>query len=289
MTEPALRVLLEGLIDYAGLFPPAALPMAEAAANYAAYRDSPDAWALGRFVVPVARLPEFETATSLRPTGAPWPLSVLAQADELDALRAFITRHAGRAVIASVEAKAASPADVAMLAPLTAVAGVHVEIPVHEDPDALVTAIAAHGLRAKIRTGGVTPDAFPSAHAVARFLAACARHDVMFKATAGLHHPLRGDFALTYAADAPRGTMFGFLNVFLAASFIRRGLPMAEAALLLEERDAGAVQFSADGVQWCGHSLSVTALAEDRARFALSFGSCSFREPIDDLSALNVQ
>ena len=130
----------------------------------------------------------------------------------------------------------------------------------HDDPGALVAAMGVHGLRAKIRTGGVTADAFPSARDVARFLSACARHDVMFKATAGLHHPLRGDFALTCAADAPRGTMFGFLNVFLAAAFMRRG-----------------------------HSLSVGALAEERARFALSFGSCSFREPIDDLLALHLQ
>ncbi len=292
MAESAIRALLAGLIDYAGLFPPAALSMTDAVTNYAAYRDSPDAWALGRFVVPVARLAEFEASAAARRLGAPWPLSVLAQGDDLDVIAAFNARHArhaGRAVIESVEAKAASPADVATLAPIAAVAAVFVEIPVHDDPDAVVAAIARHGLRAKIRTGGVTADAFPPALDVARFLSACARHDVMFKATAGLHHPLRGDFALTYAVDALRGPMFGFLNVFLAAAFMRHGLPMAEAALLLEERDPGAITFSADAVAWCGHVLSAAVLAEDRARFALSFGSCSFREPIDDLSALQLQ
>jgi len=289
MAESAIRALLAGLIDYAGLFPPAALSMGEAVANYAAYRGSPDAWVLGRFVVPVARLVEFETLAASRPSGAPWPLSVLAHGDDCRAIIAFNARHEGRAVIETVEARAATPAAVTALAPLAAVAAVFVEIPVHDDPDALVATIGAHGLRAKIRTGGVTADAFPSARDVARFLSACARHDVMFKATAGLHHPLRGDFALTYAADAPRGAMFGFLNVFLAAAFMRRGLPVAEAALLLDERDAGAISFSADVAAWRGHSLSVGALAEARARIALSFGSCSFREPIDDLSALPLQ
>ena len=55
-----LRILLRGLIDYAGLFPPASLDMADAVRNYAAYREGEHAWALGRFVVPAARLEEFE-------------------------------------------------------------------------------------------------------------------------------------------------------------------------------------------------------------------------------------
>jgi hypothetical protein len=289
MTEPALRVLLDGLIDYAGLFPPASVSMADAVANYAAYRDGPDAWALGRLVVPVARLPEFAASVDSHPSGAPWPLSVLAQREDLNAMLAFNARRAGCFVIETVESKAVTPDAVATLAPLAEVAAVFVEIPVRDDPDPLVAALATHGLRAKIRTGGVSADAVPSALDVARFLAACARHDVMFKATAGLHHPLRGDFALTYAADAPRGTMFGYLNVFLAASFMRHGLSVAEATQLLDERDAGAIRLSADGVAWRGHSLTVAALADDRERFALSFGSCSFREPIDDLSALPLQ
>lgn len=288
MTESAVRVLLSGLIDYAGLFPPAALSMTDAVASYATYRASPDAWALGRFVVPVGRLVEFEESVARHLDGAPWPLSVLAQGADLYTIGAFNVRHAGRVVIESLEAKAANTDEVATLTPLAAVAAVFVEIPVDGDPDALVAAIAAHGLRAKIRTGGVTADAFPSAGDVARFLAACERHDVMFKATAGLHHPLRGDYPLTYAPGAPRGTMFGFLNVFLAASYLRHGLPAADVAQLLDERDAGAVRFTAEGVTWHGHSLSAATLAEHRARFSSSFGSCSFREPVDDLLALHV-
>jgi hypothetical protein len=58
----ALTSLLDGLVDYAGLFPPAALPMDEAVRNYGAYRDGDSRAMLARFVLPVARLGEFVTS-----------------------------------------------------------------------------------------------------------------------------------------------------------------------------------------------------------------------------------
>jgi len=286
--KTALRALLAERIDYAGLFPPAALSMADAVANFASYRESADAWALARFVLPVVRLEEFGgfAATHLR--GAPWRLAALAQPTDADAIRVFNTRMPGRAHIDSVESRAATVEDVAALAPLAALATTYVEIPIHEDPAPLIAAVAAHGLRAKVRTGGVTAESFPLARDVARFLVTCVQHRVMMKATAGLHHPLRGEYALTYDAHAARGTMFGFLNLFLAASFARQGMDAATLSDLLEEREAGAFRVTDDAVAWRGHTIGADALANDRDRFAVSFGSCSFREPLDDLSALSL-
>ena len=43
----SLRALLTGVVDYAGLFPPARLPLDEAIRNYARYRQGSDAWMLG--------------------------------------------------------------------------------------------------------------------------------------------------------------------------------------------------------------------------------------------------
>src|SRR5436309_1541360 len=58
MSHASLTALMTGLVDYAGLFPPAQLSMADAAANYLQYRASGDAWMLGRFVCPAPRLGE---------------------------------------------------------------------------------------------------------------------------------------------------------------------------------------------------------------------------------------
>jgi hypothetical protein len=81
--------------------------------------------------------------------------------------------------------------------------------------------------------------------------------------------------------------MYGFLNVFLATAFLAAGLDEANARRLLEESDPAAVDIGAAQVSWRGHRLIVDHLAASRA-FLKSFGSCSFREPIDDLAALGL-
>lgn len=244
MTTASLRALLEGLIDYAGLFPPAALSMQDAVRNYARYREEQYAWALGRFVVPADRAHEVPPE---------FPLSILG----ID------------------EVKAASAEDVERIAAEANGRVVYVEI----NEVGLLDAIARHRLRAKIRTGGVTADAFPPIADVAQFLRACKQSGVAFKATAGLHHPLRCVKPLTYAADAPTGTMHGFLNVFLAAALLEH------ADEILREEDPRAFAFDDDGASWRGHRVSTDALRVMRRDFATSFGSCSFEEPIGDLRA----
>ena len=136
-------------------------------------------------------------------------------------------------------------------------------------------------------TGGVTADAFPPATLVVRFIRNCLRAQVRFKATAGLHHLLRAEYALTYDANAPRGMMFGYLNVFLAAAFMASGLSDADAVQFLEEGDATAIVVSGASIVWRGHTVSAAQLAQMREQAAVSFGSCSFREPFDELQILS--
>lgn len=285
---PALAALLEGIVDYAGLFPPAGLPMRDAVARYATYRGGPHRAMLGRFVVPVARLEELALERPQRDPGE-WRLAVLAGAADAAALDAFNVAQRGRFTIDTVEARAEDEATVAALAAaLHPRFTVYVEVGARRDPTALVAAVARHGLRAKLRTGGVTADAFPTADEVLRFLAACVAAAVPFKATAGLHHPIRGEFPLTYAADAPRGTMHGFLNVFLAAVLLREGVATPEVAPLLEERDPAAIVVEGEAIRWRAHRVGTAAVARARAAFAGSFGSCSFDEPVQDLTTLRL-
>jgi hypothetical protein len=292
MTQ-CLATLLRAIVDYAGLFPPAALSMHDAVRNYAEYQASGDAWMLGRFIVPVARLAEFESeASQLLPTdSSPWKLSALAGTnldDDLKAISEFNSRRIG-ATVDTIEMKATRVEEIlaaASLIPKTFL--VFVEIPIDNDPTSLVQTIANAGVKAKIRTGGVTADGFPSSRELARFIRVCAENNVQFKATAGLHHPIRAMYNLTYEPNSAQGKMFGYLNVFLAAAFMNNGMQQNEAVEVLEEESADAFRFDDDGVRWRSHHLAAAELLRVRETTALSFGSCSFREPIDDLNAHNL-
>lgn len=291
----AIQTLLRGSIDYAGLFPPAGLDMAPAVANYAKYRAGPAAWALGRFIVPVSRLLEFE-ANLPTDTRGPWRLGVLAGADlpaDLTQVAEFNLRHAsngGTHVLADViEVKADSESRIAEILRLVpADLQAYIEIPVDTDPAVLVAAIGRQGGRAKVRTGGVTREAFPATADVLRFLQACNRAGVPLKATAGLHHPVRAEYPLTYSPDSPRGTMLGFLNLFLAVAFLRAGMSEALVARVLEEGSAEAFQADATGLSWRDHRLDVSLVRQVRSDGIISFGSCSFTEPIQDLESLHL-
>jgi hypothetical protein len=187
----------------------------------------------------------------------------------------------------TVELKTHTPRDVARASELLDRRfDTYMEVPVAEDPVELVAAISRTTAKAKIRTGGVTADAFPSSAQIVRFVRRCVENDVAFKATAGLHHPWRAEYRLTYAADAPQGTMFGFLNVLLAVTVLGE-IGEREATSALEERDPSSVHFGAEGVRWRGRSLPMPALQRARERMA-SFGSCSFREPVSDLRAMSL-
>lgn len=296
----ALRELLQDSIDYAGLFPPAGLDLAASAHNYAAYRRGAHSWALGRFILPLSRLKEFELAAdpflSRQPAAEPWRLGALAGGsarEDIAALGEFNCRHAAAGATAVsadvVELKADSVAAIGhALERLPSYLQAYVEIPIDADPAPLVDAIARHGARAKVRTGGVTREAFPTPAELLRFLRACARAGVAFKATAGLHHPLRGDYRLTYAPDSPIGTMFGFLNVFLATAFLRQGMGDDDVARLLEEESIGTFHFSADAIGWRGYRLGLEAIHAARREGIVSFGSCSFTEPVADLTVLGL-
>jgi hypothetical protein len=253
--------------------------MQKAVENYAGYRQSPEAWMLGRFVVPVARLDEFEACAG---SAEGWRLSVLAGGD----LASDVTRIAQSGVaIDTIEIKASDAGQIeAAIHRLPPSLTPYFEI---SDP-ALIPSVRSAGARAKIRTGGVTPDAFPEARQIARFLDVCAKTSTAFKATAGLHHPLRSYRPLTYSKDGPSGWMYGFLNVFLAAVLARRGLKALTLESLLIEESPDAFSFTDDSIAWSGETAPTSEIVATRQDFAISFGSCSFEEPVADLSALKL-
>ena len=293
----SLRSLLAGTIDYAGLFPPAGLTMAQSVANYTRYRGDANAWALGRFVLPAARLGEFTASVAPQPGAGPFRLSALIGADaagDLARVVQFNELHPGTAIVDTLEFKAASPESIREA--LRLAAGQFVTF--HEFPleqpaqpflDVLAGARGSQTLclgRAKIRTGGLTADAFPEPAALARFLVQCAAARVPFKATAGLHHPLRAAHRLTYEPAAPTGVMHGFINVFSAAALARKGWDAESLTEVLAEQSPSAFRFEPYHACFRTHRLTAADLENSRTEFLNSFGSCSFEEPISDLQQL---
>lgn len=133
----------------------------------------------------------------------------------------------------------------------------------------------------KLRCGGLEASAFPSVATVAAVLAACRDDDLPLKFTAGLHHPLP-------RRDASLGvTMHGFVNVLLAALFAYLAdWTEAELAMLLRDDDPNHFRVSDEALSWQGHELTAAQVADLRAEYGLTFGSCSFDEPREDLRAL---
>src|ERR1022692_2621161 len=205
----SLRALLVNLIDYAGLYPPAGLALPAVLENYETYLASPESWMLNRLVLPAAKLPE-------APLGDNWRVTLLVEGEPgpLPAqVETLETRLPHR-----------------------------VSLPTY--CEASIGGI--QGGFAKVRTGGLTPETIPSSEALADFLGEAASRHIAFKATAGLHHPIRSLHPLTYAPDSPCATMHGFVNVFVAAGVAWAGAERDAILDVLNEGDAGAFQFLTD-------------------------------------------
>ncbi|MFQ5495821.1 MAG: hypothetical protein ACE5EX_10620, partial [Phycisphaerae bacterium] len=335
-TVSAIRELFAELIDYAGLFPPARLPIEEALRNFAAYRSDRYAWILGRFVCPTTTMADLASGAVEIPgdvdhaggDAAPWRLSALGRsgADErafvhgveadVEAILELMTARAGRVVVDSLETKL--PADVmascregGVAKTLMRVAGtvdriapmlagnrprVFLEVALDGDWRAGVGGLAKAVHRVnqergesqrptrlglKIRTGGVKASMIPPLEQVAFLIHRCRDEGVSFKATAGLHHPLRRD------APEVGAKMHGFVNLF-GAAVMAHSRALSEGAIreMLADESSGAFRLDDDGLTWRDHHASAGDIAAARANLAVSFGSCSVDEPVDDSKRL---
>ena len=294
----ATRALLGSLVDYAGLFPPASCSVPEAAQRYARYRRGGRAWMLGSFVTPAGKLGELArsiAAVDPHPE-SPWSLSVLVGERvevDLETMHAAWEELSGLAVVASLEVAPLDPAEVGAFAErVGSDLPVFFEVPLREDPGERLSAIAAAGCCAKVRLGGVVESAFPEPALVARFLEACRSLAVPFKATAGLHHAVRGRYPLTYEPDAPSAVMHGFLNVLAAALHVAdlAGPKASREELLavLSDEDHRAFGASRKSLSWRERRWSLEDVERMRRGFLLSFGSCSFTEPVMELVQLGL-
>jgi len=289
-----MRGAFAGIVDYAGLFPPANGTMAQAVSAYDSYHESGDRWMLGRFVVAASRLAEL--GTTVRSQGLeisaadPWKLSAVLGAnlpEEIARIEAF--HHEWRRsglVVDSVETKVTSPGQAEAVADQIPRHFLrHFEVPARGPYGPIVAMIKRVDSFAKVRTGGTTAESIPLPEDLTSFLMSVVSRDVPFKATAGLHHPIRGDFPLTYDDNAPRATMYGFVNLLLAVAEIAKSGDSDLAREVLEESNPDAFDHGPDVITWRDRRYDEAELTAIRSRYFLSFGSCSFREPVVELSS----
>ncbi len=301
------QTLFSRAIDYAGLFPPAGLAMPDALAEYDIARNGPHAWMLGRFVVPLSRMTELLEALS---EGTPRALSVIIDTAQ-DARTWFARTQSALGRLAEVRreergvriealevplpvpqaARETLDAPIAQFGALCEQTGlrdlpIYIEFPrdaaFAERLPAGIKAVLRARMHAKIRCGSVDPSAVPSPAELAAFLDEAAAADVAFKATAGLHHPVR-------ARNGDAGyTMHGFLNLLVATLCARARAPrdMIEAAV--SEEDAAAFRVTSDAVAWRASTWDDAAVTLMRDRGFVAFGSCSFEEPVADLTQLGI-
>ncbi len=281
----AVRAAFERIVDYAGLFPPARLSMKAAAAEYSCERRGAHAWMLGRFVLPAAGIEALESGLEGSETV---PVAVVLD-DDAPLAATPRTRIEGCEIALRLDREAGA-ARTAVRALRKGLSSLALQVPVAvELPRGLSSALLAEAMdalaesrfAAKLRCGGVSAEMAPSVEEVAAFIRTAVRAHVPFKATAGLHHPVRH-------LNAGAGfVMHGFLNVLAAACFAP-DLDAAMIAQIVAEEDRDAFGFDQRGLRWRDDIADEALLKEVRERRFLSFGSCSFSEPVEDLTALGI-
>ena len=301
MPADSLRALLAHSIDYAGMFPPCSLGLEPALKNQAEYVRAPDAWMLGAFVLSAERfdatkqlLWQFDAQHPLR-VAALGPKTVSADAflealDNAEAAIRSLSRHNVDLVsISHFEMSVPHDVDLASLTEARSILG---DLPVFWEapPDRAEQTIAllaesnsdaeSATFGYKLRTGGVIADAFPTSMQIAKALVTPATHQLPIKFTAGLHHPLR-----QYRKEV-QTKMHGFLNVLGAAVLAaEHQWDTNQTAMMLEDENVDSFSFADDFFAWREWRIDIKRL-QYRRRFIVSFGSCSFDEPRQDLRAL---
>lgn len=296
----SISLLMDSIVDYAGLFPPAELPLHDVVSNYDRFRQGDHDWMLGRLVLPVKLLDQFEAeAEAMLQAGDglvdAWVISALigtagteqCEAD-LERITRFNQEHSdpakGAAIVDSIELRLDDASVLeGLVENLDETIYPYLEVDTSRDCRGLIASMADLDVAAKIRTGGIQASAHPSVEDVAVFLEATHAAGVPFKATAGLHHPLR------HHAPSVDTKQYGFINIFLSACMLFADkVDPDQLRQLLAEESWESLSVSEEAIGWNSLAVDLEDIIEARECYCHSFGCCSFDDPINDLTALNL-
>ncbi|MGI9528660.1 MAG: hypothetical protein ACR2NG_03040 [Acidimicrobiia bacterium] len=287
-----------GLIDYAGLFPPASNTMDEAVAEYARLRADDSRWIVGKFLCRASELEQLAAAAvgQMRRGDAPWDVGVIFDMGPGAAamvVNDFQTEMSPALSITSVEVKTPRPDADAIATTIEAMGAldtdtaVFVEVvkgePMRPQVEAIATNLRSRGRTggAKLRCGGLSPEDFPTVEEIAEFLWTSTNEQLPFKATAGLHQPIRH-------FDEDAGVWrHGFVNLLMASVSCDDGAIKETVEAIVAESDPEEFAVSASAARWQKIRLPGSAIRRSRRNGFIAFGSCDIDEPITALRDLN--
>ncbi len=304
MFAASVGALLIHSIDYAGMFPPCSLELEPALRNQAQYVRDPDAWMLGAFVLPVEKFDAAVGNLSLFDQEYPLLISALGakttNAGEFiaalkiaaDKIRSFSAQHVPLVSIRQLEMILPHDVGPSSLAKVgSTIEGLELQTFLETSVDSAektIALLAEHNSMAarpfgyKLRSGGVSADAFPTSHQIARVLVNAVKQHVPIKFTAGLQQPIR------QFRDEVKTKMHGFLNVLGAAVLAsEHEWDEKQISKMLEDENGTSFSFSDASFVWREWKIT-TSRIKARRNLVTSFGSCSFDEPREDLRALNL-
>jgi hypothetical protein len=280
LVKKSSKVFFEGLVDYAGLFPPAECSLAEALKRYATYQNSAKAFILGRFIIPLAKVDELVPYRSLFKKKLSLAV-VTKNLDRLERIDTFNKEHAEWASIDVLEvAYLKGKAEISVLEKLNI--QVYCEFPKKEREEGIEVIVASNAdLSVKMRCGGVVAELFPSVDEVVSLILSCRNKGLKMKFTAGLHHPIR------HYDDSIGCKMHGFVNIFSGGMIAHvHDLESEQLSAIISDEEPTNFTFDGAGFSWKGKQVTWVQVEALRKSSFSSYGSCSFEEPIDDLKTL---
>ncbi|MBU8690816.1 hypothetical protein ACH0BK_24550 [Priestia megaterium] len=311
--KTSIQAFLSSLIDYAGLFPPASLPLDTTVRNYKNFQVCKDSWMLGNFIIPAVRIDELALYAEMFSEDQPLTISTVGSRtnnridclheiyNDLKRIKSFSDKYQSTVKVNMFEMSFPPMVpDRDLLETIAVETGKYglktfceATIPLNEEWESkiikILDVIAEHNIEGgpklgfKLRTGGVTSDAFPTPEQVATVLIGCRDRNIALKFTAGLHHPIR-----MYRKEV-NTQMHGFLNVFTAGMLANvYNLNRLETAEILADDTLTNFAFTNEGLSWGNLTISISEILSLREKALCSYGSCSFDEPRDELRALEI-
>jgi hypothetical protein len=186
-------------------------------------------------------------------------------------------RPDGDAIATTIEAMGALDSDTAVFVEVVKGA------PMAPQVEAIATNLRSRGLTggAKLRCGGLTSDDFPTVEEISEFLWESTNERLPFKATAGLHQPIRH-------FDAEAGVWrHGFVNLLVASVSCDEGATIETVREIVAESDPDAFTISASAARWNTMHLPGSAIRRSRRNGFIAYGSCDIDEPITALRDLD--